>query len=47
YINCGNLCIVATHKVNGVAALHSKLLKKKEFPLFNISIFIIYNFQTV
>ncbi len=35
YINCGNLCIVATHKVNGVAALHSKLLKRKEFPLFN------------
>ncbi len=35
YINCGNLCIVATHKVNGVAALHSKLLKKKEFPLFS------------
>ena len=35
YINCGNLCIVATHKVNGVAALHSKLLKKKEFPIFN------------
>ena len=35
YINCGNLCIVATHKVNGVAALHSKLLKKKEFAVFS------------
>lgn len=35
YVNSGNLCIVATHKVNGVAALHSKLLKKKEFPLFS------------
>ena len=35
YINCGNLCIVATHKVNGVAALHSKLLKKKEFAAFS------------
>ena len=35
YVNSGNLCIVATHKVNGVAELHSKLLKKKEFPLFS------------
>ena len=35
YVNCGNLCIVATNRVNGVAELHSKLLKKKEFSLFN------------
>ena len=35
YVNCGNLCIVATNKVNGVAELHSKLLKKKEFSLFS------------
>ena len=35
YVNMGNLCMVATHKVNGVAELHSKLLKKKEFPLIS------------
>ncbi len=35
YVNSGNLCMIATHKVNGVAALHSKLLKKKEFSLIS------------
>ncbi len=35
YVNMGNLCMIATHKVNGVAALHSKLLKKKEFDLIS------------
>ncbi|MDR2098846.1 MAG: glycogen/starch/alpha-glucan family phosphorylase [Rickettsiales bacterium] len=34
HVHTGRLCIAATHKVNGVAALHSKLLRKKEFPLF-------------
>ncbi|MDR1009158.1 MAG: glycogen/starch/alpha-glucan family phosphorylase [Rickettsiales bacterium] len=35
YVNMGNLCISSTHKVNGVAKLHSSLLKKKEFKLFD------------
>ena len=33
-VNAGHLCIAATHKVNGVAKLHSGLLKKKEFRIF-------------
>ncbi len=34
-LNCANLCISSTNKVNGVAALHTKLLKKETFPIFN------------
>ncbi|MCL2439277.1 MAG: glycogen/starch/alpha-glucan family phosphorylase [Alphaproteobacteria bacterium] len=35
YVNCGNLCMAATSRVNGVAKLHSDLLAKKEFVDFS------------
>jgi len=31
YVNMGNLCMAVSHKVNGVAKLHSELLRKVEF----------------
>jgi starch phosphorylase len=34
FVNSGNLCISSCHKVNGVAKLHSDLLRKKEFRTF-------------
>ncbi len=34
-IHMANLAIVGSHKVNGVAALHSEILKTKLFPEFN------------
>ena len=35
FLNCGNLSVIASNKVNGVAKLHTELLKKQEFKLFN------------
>ena len=31
YVNMGNICMAVSHKVNGVAKLHSDLLKNAEF----------------
>ena len=30
-----NLCVIGSNKVNGVSALHSKLLKNETMPEFN------------
>jgi starch phosphorylase len=35
YVSAGNLCMIACHKVNGVAKLHSGLLKNREFRTFS------------
>ena len=35
-INMANLCIVASHSVNGVAKLHTKLLKEEVFNDFYV-----------
>jgi len=35
YINMAHLAIVGSHSVNGVAKLHTKILKEKELKLFN------------
>ncbi len=33
-VKMANLCLVASHKVNGVSALHSDIIKNKVFPKF-------------
>lgn len=35
-IRMANLCVLASHHVNGVSALHSEIIKEKLFPGFNL-----------
>ena len=34
-VRMANLCVIGSHKVNGVSALHSKLLKEETMPDFD------------
>ena len=33
-VNMANLCIIGSHTINGVAAIHSDLLKKETYDYF-------------